>query len=226
MSGSRVTFPANGGATEGYLALPPNPGPGVIVLQEWWGLVPHIEDVCDRFAAEGFAALAPDLFHGHKVTSPDEAEKLFMALNIADTERDLRGAVQYLINHEATGGDRVGVVGFCMGGQLSLYAAGKNPSIGACVDYYGVHPNVHPDIAAMNAPVLGFFGEEDPMVTPEVTRDLERKLREAGVTVEFHTYPGAGHAFFNDARPEAHVPDAAADSWKRMLAFYRAHLTR
>lgn len=225
MSGSRVTFPSNGGAAEGYLAIPESgSGPGVIVLQEWWGLVPHIEDVCRRFAAEGFTALAPDLYHGKTTTSPDDAGKLMMALNIDQTEVDLRAAVQYLLNHEAATGDRLGSVGFCMGGQLSLFAACKNPAIGACVVYYGVHPAVKPPLAELQAPVLGFFAEKDGFVTPDVVRDLEDRLRAAGKTTDFHIYPGVEHAFFNDTRAEVYDESAARDSWHRMLAFYRENL--
>jgi carboxymethylenebutenolidase len=225
MSGTRVTFPSNGGTTEGYLAIPQSgSGPGVIVLQEWWGLVPHIEDVCDRFAAEGFTALAPDLYHGETTTSPDDAGKLMMALNIAQTEKDLAGAVQFLVNHEAAAGDRVGVVGFCMGGQLSLFAATKNPSIGACVVYYGIHPEVKPDLASLKAPVMGFFAENDAMVPPAAVEDLRRRIEAAGGSADFTVYPGTDHAFFNDTRTEVHDPAAAGDSWKRMLAFYRTNL--
>ena len=225
MSGSRVTYPSNGSQSEGYLApAASGSGSGVLVLQEWWGLVPHIETLCDRFAAAGFTALAPDLYHGETTTSPDDAGKLFMALNIDRAEKDLRGAAQFLSNHEAAAGDRLGVVGFCMGGQLALYAASKNPVIGACVDFYGIHPNVKPDLAAIQAPVLGLFGETDPMVTPETTAALEQALREAGKTVTFHTYPKAGHAFFNDTRPDAYHPEAAADAWTRVLAFFKEHL--
>src|SRR5947199_9847325 len=116
MAGKMVEFPTNGHQTHGYLATPAaGKGPGILVIQEWWGLVPHIKDVADRFAAEGFVALAPDLYHGDVARSPDEAGKMMMALNISQTERDLRGAVQYLLDAEATTGDRVGTVGFCMG---------------------------------------------------------------------------------------------------------------
>ena len=225
MAGTRITFPFNGSSTEGYLATPESgKGPGILVLQEWWGLVPHIEAICDRFAAEGFTALAPDMYQGKTTTSPDDAGKLMMALNIAETEKNLRGAVDYLTAHDAVDGSKIGSVGFCMGGQLSLYAASKNPSIGAAVVYYGIHPNVHPDFNALQAPVMGFFGENDPMVTPEVTDELEKTLLAAGKQAEFHTYP-ADHAFFNDTRPDVYNEAAAADSWRRMLAFYRTHLS-
>src|ERR1044071_3317850 len=126
MSGQMIEYPSNGSTAKGYLAAPSEgKGPGVIVIQEWWGLVPHIKDVCDRFAAEGYAALAPDLYHGESTKSPDEAGKLMMALRIDETEKDLRGAIQHLLNHESVSGDKVGTIGFCMGGALSLYAASK-----------------------------------------------------------------------------------------------------
>jgi carboxymethylenebutenolidase len=225
MAGTMVEFPSNGGACKGYLAAPPTgAGPGVIVLQEWWGLVDHIKDVCDRFAAAGYVALAPDLFHGESATSPDAAGKLFMALNIAETEKDMRGAIDHLLSRAETTGDTVGSVGFCMGGQLSLYAACANPKIGACVDYYGVHPNVHPGIPNLSAPVLGFFAENDGFVTADVVQKLEKQLKDAGKQVEFHTYKGANHGFFNDTRPENYNEEAAKDTWKRMLDFFQKHL--
>jgi carboxymethylenebutenolidase len=131
MSGEMVTFQSNGGSASGYLSIPASgKGPGVIVIQEWWGLVPYIKDVCDRFAAEGFVALAPDMYHGESTKSPDEAGKLMMALRIDEAEKDLRGAVGYLLNHESTSGSKT-VRGFLEG--PSLYAASKNPQVGACV---------------------------------------------------------------------------------------------
>src|SRR5215510_8909596 len=149
MAGKMVEFAANGGKTEGYLATPAaGKGPGVLVIQEWWGLVGHIKKVADRFAAEGFTALAPDLYHGKTASEPDTAGKLFMALNIGQAEKDLRGANTYLLAQSST--KKVGVVGFCMGGQLALFAATLNPAIGACVNFYGVHPNVKPDYSKLS----------------------------------------------------------------------------
>ena len=222
--GETVSFASNGGTSAGYLAIPDSgKGPGVIVIQEWWGLVDHIKEVCDRFAAEGFVALAPDMYHGKVTKSPDEAGKLMMALNIDQAERDLRGAIQYLLDHPATTGEKVGTVGFCMGGQLSLYAASKNDKVGACVVYYGIHPNVKPDLENLKAPVLGFFAERDAYVTPAVARELERKLKEHGKAVEIHIYPDTDHAFFNDTR-EVYNGDAAQDTWRRTLEFFRKNL--
>jgi len=225
MTGTMVEFSSNGSTASGYVSKPESgKGPGVIVIQEWWGLVDHIKDVADRFASEGFVSLAPDLYHGTIAKSPDKAGKLLMALNIGRTEKDLRGAIQFVLAQKETAGEKVGTVGFCMGGQLSLYAACANPNVGACVNFYGIHPNVHPNIAGLQAPVLGFFAEKDGSVTPEAARKLEAQLKSAGKQAEFHIYPGVSHAFFNDTRPEVYNATCARQSWERMLEFFREHL--
>lgn len=223
--GQIVEFQNNGGTASGYLAIPQKGnGPGVIVIQEWWGLVDHIKDVCDRFAKEGYVALAPDLYHGKTTKSPDEAGKLMMALRIDEAEKDLGGAIQYVLKHKATTGNQVGVIGFCMGGALSLYAATKNPQVGACVVFYGGHPNVKPDLVNLQAPMLGIYGERDGFVTPEVVRDLEKQLKALGKSAEMHIYPNADHAFFNDQRPEVYNAKAAEDAWRRTIEFFARHL--
>jgi len=224
--GENVTFQSNGGQTNGYLATPRTAkGAGVIVIQEWWGLVDHIKDVCDRFAAEGFVALAPDLYHGQIAKSPDDAGKMMMALRVDDAEKDLQGAINYLLTHAATASSKVGTVGFCMGGALSLYAASKNENVGACVVFYGGHPNVKPDLPNLKSPVLGIYGERDRSVSPAVVHELESKLKELGKSFEYHIYPGADHAFFNDMRPEVYNAEAAADAWTRTVNFLRHNLS-
>lgn len=226
MAGTLVSFASNGGTTHGYLATPNDSGPGVLVIQEWWGLAPHIKNICDRLAAEGFTALAPDLYHGKTTTSPDEAGRLMMALNIGWAAKDLKGAVAFLLGHKSTGGKRtVGVVGFCMGGQLALYAACEQLEIGACVDFYGIHPNVKPNLAGLQAPVLGIFGEEDDSVTPAVVRKLEADLKKAGKTTDFMIFPNVGHAFFNDTRPEVYDEESAKKAWQKTCVFLRRHLS-
>ncbi len=225
MTGEMVEFESDGATAQGYLSRPEDGGgPGVIVLQEWWGLVPHIKDVADRFAAEGFVALAPDLYHGRSTSSPDEAGKLMMALDIGRAEEDLGGAVMYLWGHAGVVGGGVGTVGFCMGGVLSLYAASKNEQVGACVVFYGIHPKVEPDLENLKAPVLGLYAENDKSVPPEAVRELESKLKALGKSVEMHIYPGTEHAFFNDTRPEVFDAGAASDAWRRTVAFFREHL--
>jgi carboxymethylenebutenolidase len=223
MAGRLVEFPINGSITTAYLSTPPSgEGLGVLVLQEWWGLVGHIKAVCDRFAGAGFSALAPDLYHGKTASEPDEAGKLFMALSIPQVERDLRGATRYLLQHAS--GPRVGAVGFCMGGQLALFAATLDPSIGATVNFYGIHPNVKPDYRRLSGPVLGLYAEKDAFVTPEAARAVDQAIRAAGKQSEVHIYPGVDHAFFNDERPDVYDREAAADAWQRTLGFLRRHL--
>ena len=224
MTGRMVTFPANGAPTSGYLATPKSSaGPGVLVIQEWWGLVPHIKQVSDRFAAEGFEALAPDLYHGTTASEPDAAGKLFMALNITQAEKDLRGASTYLLTQSST--RKIGAVGFCMGGQLALFAATLNSAVGACVNFYGIHPNVKPDYAKLAGPVLGLYAERDSFVTPTVARQVDADIQKAGKASEIHVYPGVDHAFFNDERPDVHDRAAAEDAWRRTLTFLRQHLS-
>jgi carboxymethylenebutenolidase len=224
--GETIEFETNGSTTRGYLARPSGDGngKGVVVLQEWWGLVPHICDVADRFAAEGYVALAPDLYGGDTTTDPDEAGRKLMALDIDRAAVDLRGAVAALQDQGGVSG-QVGVVGFCMGGQLALLAATTRPSaVGAAVDFYGVHPNVKPDFSRLDCPVLGLFAENDASVNADAVSSLVSSIEAAGKSIEHHTYSGAGHAFFNDSRPEAYNAEAAADAWKRTLAFFERHL--
>jgi carboxymethylenebutenolidase len=223
MPNSMVKFPSNGGTTDAYLATPASgKGPGVVVIQEWWGLVPHVKDVCDRFAAEGFTALAPDMYHGKTADEPDGAGKLFMALNIGQAEKDLKGAAAYLAPHSST--TKLGAVGFCMGGQLALFAGTLNPSIGAVVNFYGIHPNVKPDYSKLSCPVLGLFAEKDGFVTPETARAVDAEIKKAGKQSEIHIYPGVDHAFFNDTNQTAYNKPAADDAWRRTLAFFRTNL--
>lgn len=224
--GEMIQFPFDGGNTGGYLATPKEgSGPGVVVIQEWWGLVDHIKDVCDRFADEGFVALAPDLYHGKATKSPDEAGRLMMALRIDEAEKDLGAAVQYLLTSDSTTGKKIGVVGFCLGGALALYTATKNQNIGACVVFYGGHPKVKPDLPNLNAPVLGLYGENDRSVTPDLVHELERQVKDLGKQIEVKIYSGADHAFFNDTRPEVYNAQAATDAWQRTIAFLREHLS-
>jgi carboxymethylenebutenolidase len=224
MAGSMVEFASNGSKTAGYLATPAaGKGPGVLVLQEWWGLVGHIKNVCDRFAAEGFTALAPDMYHGKTASEPDGAGKLFMALNIGQAEKDLRGAATYLAQHSSTA--KLGAVGFCMGGQLALFAGTLNPSVGAVVNFYGIHPNVKPDYGKLSGPVLGLFAEKDGFVTPQVAKDTDAAIKKAGKRSEINIYPNVDHGFFNDERPDVYDKAAADDAWRRTLAHFRQSLT-
>jgi carboxymethylenebutenolidase len=226
--GERIEFAANGGTAPGYLATPDvGAGLPVVVIQEWWGLVPHIEDVCDRFAAEGFTALAPDLYRGERTTEPDEAGKLMMALNMAQAAKDLSGAVDHLLASDRTRGDGVGVTGFCMGGGLALVLACQRPdAVKACVPWYGLIPWEHaePDWSRLEAAVLGHYAADDAFNSPNKTRELEEVLRGMGKDVRLVVHEGVDHAFFNDTRPEVYDAEVATDAWRETLDFFRRHL--
>lgn len=216
--GSRITFPSNGSACEGYLAG--DGGPGIVVIQEWWGLVPHIEDVCERFAREGFVALAPDLYHGETTTEPDEAMKLAMGLEIDGAARDMSGAVGYL--RDVAGCRSVGCVGYCMGGALSL-VLGTIAPVDAVVPYYGLPTQGDPDWTKLTAAVQGHYAERDGFFPPSAAKEQFDKLAAMGRQTELHVYE-ADHGFFNDDNPGVHDPEAAKLAWERTLAFFRAHL--
>ena len=227
MPGTTITFSSEDSAQEFSAYLSPSAtgsGPGIIVLQEWWGLVDHIKDIADRFAAAGFTALAPDVYMGESTSNPDEAGKLMMALNIERTEKLLRGAVAALKGHSATAGGSVGTVGFCMGGQLALFAACNNEAVGACVDFYGIHPAVNLNLESLQAPVLGFFAERDGFVNAAAVTGLMSAMDEAGKRLEVHRYLDVDHAFFNDTRPDVYHEAHAQDAWQKTVAFFKAHL--
>lgn len=223
--GEMIRYRGNGDEYQGYLARAASgKGPGVIVIQEWWGLVGHIKEVADRFAEAGFTALAPDLYKGEVAEEPDTAGKLMMALKIEEAEKVLNGAVERLLADEGTTGERVGVVGFCMGGQLAMYAAAVNPKIGACVNFYGIHPNVHPPFENLSGPILGFFAEHDQYTNAEAISRIEDATRKAGKRFEYKVFPDTHHAFFNSDRPEVHDPKASEESWQRMVEFFKKEL--
>ena len=224
-AGSMVEFPSNGTTGSGYFApAADGSGPGVIVIQEWWGLVPHIRDVVDRFAAAGFSALAPDLYGGETTTEPDEAGKLMMALNLEQAAREMRGAITFLQGSDAVSSTGVGVIGFCMGGGLAMMLAAEQPDdVVACAPFYGLIPweAAEPDWSRLSAPVRGQFAENDGFFGPDKARELEVKLQGLGKDAEFHIHPGVDHAFFNDDRPEVYSSTAAAAAWNETIEFFR-----
>lgn len=228
--GETVTFASNGDTAEGYLALPASgSGPGVMVVQEWWGLVPQIKQTCDRFAAEGFVALAPDLYRGDiaEHTEMDKANHLMETLPMDRAARDMGGAVDYLLAHPAVQGAKIGVVGYCMGGMLALVvAAQQGDKIGAAAPYYGAPLGDNgPDWSGLTAPVRGHFAGDDGFFAPDAVRALESQLKAMGKDVEFEMHPGAGHAYMNDANVfGTHDADLSAASWKATVAFLRERL--
>jgi carboxymethylenebutenolidase len=223
--GQRVEFPSNGHTCHGYFAPPESgKGPAVVVIQEWWGLVPHIEDLVERFAAAGFCAIAPDLYHGVQAKSPDQAGKMLMELDIDRAEREVAGAASYVLGRPECSSATFGVVGFCMGGALAQYAATKDERCGAAVSFYGGFKKVNPEWENLRGPILLIYGENDKGVPAESGRELEAKLKALGKEVELQVYPNADHAFFNDTRPEVHNPEAAADAWRRTVELFQRSL--
>ena len=225
--GSMVDFASNGDTASGYLALPEvGNGPGVIVVQEWWGLDDSLKKVVDRFAAEGFVALAPDLFGGRVAHDSDEAGELLSSLPVEQATKDLAGATDFLLAHDAVTSSKLGVVGFCMGGAFALLlAAQEGDKIGAAVPFYGVGPGTPDSYAGITAPVQGHYGNQDQMMPADDAHATERQVREeAGVDVEFFYYD-AGHAFMNpEDKMGTYQQDLAELAWSRTVAFLRANL--
>jgi carboxymethylenebutenolidase len=226
VTGAIVSFDVQGKSTSGYLALPSGDGPwpGVVVIQEWWGLDDHIKSIADRFATEGFAAIAPDLYNGQVAAEPDEAKKLRMALIWDDALAVIQAAINYLVGHDQVSSRKVGVIGFCMGGGLAWHAAAKLAHIGAAASFYGGGPELtDAEVARISAPMLAIFGELDQGVSPQVANQRAAQMDKAGVKHETIIYPNAQHAFFNDIRA-AHNPTAAADAWQRTIDLFRQAL--
>lgn len=222
--GQKAEFSSNGHQCQGYLALPGDgKGPAVVVVQEWWGLVPHIEDVCDRLAASGFLALAPDLYHGEKVSSPNDAQKLMMELDVERANADILGAGSYLLSRPECSSRNFGLVGFCMGGALAQYVATNSDQVGAVASFYGGFKKVQPRWENLQAPILLIYGSSDTGVPPSRGIELQKKLRGLGKEVEVKIYD-AGHAFFNDTRIEAYNAEAADAAWRETIELFRQNL--
>jgi len=219
--GDRIEFPSNGHSCQGYFA---GRGPAIVVIQEWWGLVPHIEHIVDRFAKEGFAAIAPDLYHGKTTSSPDEAGRMLMELDADRAEKEIAAAGSYLLTRAECTSKTYGVVGFCMGGALAQYTATKESNAGATVSFYGGFKKVALDWTNLNAPLLLIYAEDDQGVPAEQGRALAKQLEEMGKDVQLVVYPNVNHAFFNNTGRNYNA-EAAADAWKRTIDFFRANVT-
>ncbi len=218
-----VTFPNERAQVSGHLSRPAADGryPGVIVIQEWWGLVPHIKDVADRFAREGFVALAPDLYHGQAATQPDQAMQLARSLTWDSALHDLSASARHLKGLPEVSG-KVGCVGFCMGGGMTYRLAAHTADLSAAVIFYGSSPDQIAEAATVSCPLLGLYGETDARITGAVPA-LAEELKKHGKSFEHHVYPEAPHAFFNNESP-AYREAAANDAWQRTLEFFRQHL--
>jgi len=210
----------DGGHLDAYLSDIDKNRPCVIVIQEWWGLNDHIKSIVDRFEFEGFNALAPDLYHGRITKDADEASHLMNGLDFPGAvHQDIVATFDYL----KTINPSVAVMGFCMGGALTIGAAARLDGFKAAVCFYGVPPKAFADPADIKIPLQGHFGRKDDWVTPAVVADIENSMTKARNPPEVYSYD-ADHAFFNKTRPEVYDAEASEQAWTRMMAFLRAKL--
>ena len=229
--GKSVSFRTDLGEGSGYLATPSTStngkGPGIVVIQEWWGLVPHIKNVVDRFAEEGFVALAPDLYKGKASTEPDTARKLMMEMELDTAGADISGAAHYLLSLPEVSSQKIGVIGFCMGGSLAIWSATLSKEIGASVAFYpGASWERHnPDWSQFKGKTAQIHcAEGDGTSSAPGIQEAKEKITSAGGQIELFDYAGTSHAFFNDDRAEVYSPEAAALSWKRVLEIFKRSL--
>jgi carboxymethylenebutenolidase len=215
--GKLVSFSSSAGSANGWLVRPGAGRPGVIVLQEWWGLVPHIQDVAARFAAQGYVTLAPDLYHGKSTVDAEEASHLMKGLDWGRALQEIGGAIRHL--RDVEGVDRVGVTGFCMGGALTVLSA-TLPGVDAWASFYGFPPAGGADLSTIASPGLIFFGEQEEYFSVADAQAFAGKQRAAGRACEVVVYPNAAHAFFNNDRADAYRRDAANDAWRRCLDLF------
>ncbi|GCE23288.1 dienelactone hydrolase family protein [Dictyobacter kobayashii] len=227
-----VEFKAEEASTFGYLAHPKGEGtfPGVVVLQEWWGIDTHIQQVTERLAQEGFAALAPDLYRGQVATTVEEAQRLAQQLDRQSALQEIQQAIAYLENSTLVTPNKVGLLGFGMGGSLAAMLASTGHQPGALVIFYGGsgdpnNPSHQEAIQTTNAPLLGIYGGEDETISPEYIRWLEDKLTAYGKEHQIIVYPQATRSFFNTTQDSYRAEDAD-DAWQHTLAWLRKYLVK
>lgn len=201
--------------------------PAILIVQEWWGLTEHIKNIARRYAAEGYVAIAPDLYSrlGHaSTTDAGEAGKLMNTLKQEDGLTDLNATVAYLKSVPEVDAAKIGITGFCMGGSYALMLPCVSLEIKAAVPFYGQVPNPDTPIQKLACPVLYLYGEDDGWITKADVQRLAAALKKYNKAGEIKTYPGAPHAFFRDTDPSVYRPEAARDAWVRTKAFFKQHL--
>jgi len=216
-----VEFPSGKDTIGGFLALPDKPGqyPGLIVIHEWWGLNDWVKEQTEKLAGQGYVALAADLYRGKSAANSDEAHELMRGLPQDRAIRDMQAAYDYLAARKDVKPGRIGSIGWCMGGGLSLQLAIHQPRLAACVVNYGSLPTDPNDLQQILAPILGNFGADDKGITPADVEAFDKTMKGLNRRVDVKIYPGAGHAFENPNNTTGYRPEAAADAWKRTLAF-------
>ena len=225
-----VQYPSGNVTMRAFVAAPQTKEkrPTIIVIQEWWGLTDHIKDVACRYAAEGYVAIAPDLYSrlGNALTTdPGEAGKLMNTLQQEDGLKDLNATVAYLKSVPEVDATRIGVTGFCMGGSYALMLPCVNKEIKAAVPFYGQVPNPDAPLQQLSAPVLYLYGEDDGWITKADVQRLAAGFKKYNKSGEIKTYPRAPHAFFRDTDKTVYRPEAAKDAWARTKAFFKQHLS-
>ncbi|MGO9640768.1 MAG: dienelactone hydrolase family protein [Candidatus Acidiferrales bacterium] len=216
-----VEYKSGNDTVRAYLVIPDSPGrhPGIVVIHEYWGLNDWVKEQAQKLAEQGYVALAIDLYRGAVATDPDDASELMRSVPHDQAVRDLEAAYNYLAARPEVDKSRIGSIGWCMGGGLSLQLAIHEPKLTACVVNYGAMPTDPADIARIQAPVLGNFGADDRGITPDAVHAFESAMKAAGKSVDLKIYDGAGHAFENPNNTAGYRPEAAADAWNRIVAF-------
>lgn len=221
-----VKFKSGEETISGFLALPGTPGrhPGIVTIHEFWGLNDWVKEETKKLAGQGYVALAVDLYRGKVATDRDTAHELMRGLPQDRAIRDMKAAFDFLASRKDVDSKRIGSIGWCMGGGLSLQLAIHEPRLAACVVNYGALPTDPADIRKITAPVLGNFGAEDKGIPPSDVRAFEKAMKEAGKSIDVKIYDGAGHAFENPNNKDGYRPEATADAWSRIAAFYKKTL--
>lgn len=224
-----VRYQSGDETVSGFLVTPAGkgPAPAVVAIQEWWGLNDWVKQQARALAAEGYVTLAVDLYRGKATDKQEEAHQLMMGLSPDRAMRDLKAAVAYLKTRKDVRPDRIGSIGWCMGGRYSLALATEQPGLAAVIAYYGAPPTDPGTIARIDAPILGNYGGEDKGPAPDEVKAFEAAMKKAGKSIDVKIYPGAGHAFANENNPwGGYRAEAAKDAWNRSVAFFAAHLKK
>jgi carboxymethylenebutenolidase len=224
--GQAVTYKSGAEMVTGYLALPGRNGrhPAIIVIHEWWGLNDWVKEQAQRLAAQGYIALAVDLYRGKSTTDPEVAHELMRGLPNDRALRDMEAAYHYLSSRKDVNRKRIGSIGWCMGGGFSLQLAIHEPKLAACVVNYGALPTDRADIARIHARMLGNFGAEDRGITPADVHAFQEAMKMAGKKLDLKIYDGAGHGFENPNNQAGYRQAAAEDAWLRITSFLHATL--
>ena len=217
-----VQFKSGDDTISGFLALPSSGGrhPGIVAIHEWWGLNDWVKDEAVKLSDQGYVVLAVDLYRGKVATDPNTAHELMRGMPQDRAIRDLQSAYNYLADRKDVNASKIGSIGWCMGGGLSLQLAIHEPKLAACVVNYGALPTDNADIQKISAPILGNFGAEDRGITPADVHAFEKAAKDDGKSIDAKIYDGAGHGFENPVNKDAYRPDATADAWSRITAFY------